>query len=232
MIGAAIRMRPSTRIHCVISLLSPTTKPLQGTRARHARSLLTTFDTYQHTPLHQSLSYNTQPSRKQVLNRAQPISQSPTASTRSQQAPSHSHSHPQTSRFSTKTSVMSSDDAYMSFLDKANADLNAGRASQQGTDTTRTETVDATTQIPTPLQSVDSYYISDTDEPFEPVALLWKGAKQGVWPNPGTALPLVLPSPYISTPYGSAMSLDGVLCPCACACACTLIWIMLIALCL
>ncbi|CAI7672375.1 unnamed protein product [Penicillium pancosmium] len=89
---------------------------------------------------------------------------------------------------------MSSSDAYMSFLDKANADLNAGRATQQGTDTTRTETVDATTQIPTPLQSVDSYYISDTDEPFEPVALLWKGAKQGVWPSPDQLSGLISPN--------------------------------------
>jgi len=79
-----------------------------------------------------------------------------------------------------------SDDAYMSFLDKANADLNAGLKTQQGTEPNGTETVDATTQIPTPLQSVDSYYISDTDEPFEPVSLFWKGAKQGTWPSPGT----------------------------------------------
>lgn len=79
-----------------------------------------------------------------------------------------------------------SDDAYMSFLDKANADLNAGLKTQQGTEPNRTETVDTTTQIPTPLQSVDSYYISDTDEPFEPVSLSWKGAKQGIWPSPGT----------------------------------------------
>lgn len=79
-----------------------------------------------------------------------------------------------------------SDDAYMSFLDKANADLNAGLKTQQGTEPNRTETVDTTTQIPTPLQSVDSYYISDTDEPFEPVSLSWKGAKQGTWPSPGT----------------------------------------------
>jgi hypothetical protein len=97
---------------------------------------------------------------------------------------------------------MSSDDAYMSFLDKANADLNTGRATQQGTDTTRTETVHATTQIPTPLQSVDSYYISDTDEPFEPVALLWKGAQQGVWPSPGTTLPLFSLDPTYLRPMG------------------------------
>lgn len=81
---------------------------------------------------------------------------------------------------------MSSDDAYMSFLDKANADLNAGHTSQQGAASVRTETVDANVQIPAPLQSVDVFYVSDTDEPFEPVALRWEGAKRGVWPSPGT----------------------------------------------
>ncbi len=82
---------------------------------------------------------------------------------------------------------MSSDDAYMSFLDKANADLNAGRAQQQGaSQTARTETVDANTKIPASLLSVDAYYVSDADEPFEPVALRWEGASKGVWPNAGT----------------------------------------------
>lgn len=84
---------------------------------------------------------------------------------------------------------MSSDDAYMSFLDKANADLNAGRsqATQQGAaETARTETVDANTQVPAALTSVDAYYVSDADEPFEPVALHWEGASKGDWPSPGT----------------------------------------------
>jgi hypothetical protein len=81
---------------------------------------------------------------------------------------------------------MSSDDAYMSFLDKANADLNAGRPQQGATETARTETVDANTQVPKPLQSVDAYYVSDADEPFEPVALKWEGASKGDWPSPGT----------------------------------------------
>lgn len=90
---------------------------------------------------------------------------------------------------------MASDDAYTSFLDKANADLNAGRAPQQGAGSVRTETVDATVKIPTALQSVDAYYISDTDEPFEPVVLRWEGATKGVWPSAG-----MFPS------YGSSLS--------------------------
>lgn len=80
---------------------------------------------------------------------------------------------------------MSSDDAYTSFLEKANADLNAGRA-QPGSDNARTETVDTNVQVPQALQIVDAYYISDADEPFEPVALKWDGARKGDWPNAGT----------------------------------------------
>ncbi|KAI9368591.1 hypothetical protein BJX61DRAFT_537138 [Aspergillus egyptiacus] len=80
---------------------------------------------------------------------------------------------------------MSSDDAYMAFLNKANADLDSGRSQQatQQSSSARTETVDVNVSIPTPLTSVDAYYVSETDEPFEPVALRWEGAKNGVWPD-------------------------------------------------
>jgi len=78
-----------------------------------------------------------------------------------------------------------SDDAYSSFLDKANSDLKAGR-SQQGADTARTETIGVNVKVPAPLQSVDAYYISDTDEPFEPVAFKWERASKGIWPSAGT----------------------------------------------
>lgn len=90
---------------------------------------------------------------------------------------------------------MSSDDAYMTFLKKANSDIDADRFSQQGASSVRTETVDASVQVPAPLQSVDEYYISETDEPFEPVALRWEGAKRGTWPNAGT-LWLAVTLPY------------------------------------
>ncbi|KAJ5112631.1 hypothetical protein N7532_000676 [Penicillium argentinense] len=94
---------------------------------------------------------------------------------------------------------MASDDSYMAFLNKANADVDAGRnAPAQGTDTARTETVDATTQIPKPLQSVDYYYISETDEPFEPVALIWNDAKQGIWPSPDQLSSLISPNTDLS----------------------------------
>ncbi|KAL2837282.1 hypothetical protein BJY01DRAFT_251521 [Aspergillus pseudoustus] len=85
---------------------------------------------------------------------------------------------------------MSSDADYLSFLDKASSDLKAGRA-QAGTQSSdssytaaaRTETVDVNVKVPTRLTSVDAYYISDTDEPFEPVALKWEGAQKGNWPD-------------------------------------------------
>jgi hypothetical protein len=92
---------------------------------------------------------------------------------------------------------MSSDDAYMSFLDKANADLNTARAQQsQQSSGVRTETVDVGVQIPAPLKSVDAYYISETDEPFEPVTLRWEGANKGTWPGPGKCIPMTVIIPW------------------------------------
>jgi len=78
---------------------------------------------------------------------------------------------------------MASDDAYMSFLDKANADV-SGDQSQQGA-SVKTETVHSSLSVPKALKSVDAYYVSETDEPFEPVALKWDGAAKGAWPSPG-----------------------------------------------
>jgi hypothetical protein len=91
-----------------------------------------------------------------------------------------------------------SDDAYSSFLDKANSDLNAGR-SQQGGSTARTETVHTNVKVPAPLQSVDAYYISDTDEPFEPVAFKWEGASKGKWPSADQLSSLISPSADLSS---------------------------------
>lgn len=88
-----------------------------------------------------------------------------------------------TRSFTTSTYTMASDDAYMSFLDKANADV-SGDNSQQGS-SVKTETVHSSVSVPKALQSVDVYYVSDTDEPFEPVALKWDGAAKGAWPSAG-----------------------------------------------
>lgn len=87
-----------------------------------------------------------------------------------------------------------SDDNYLSFLDKANADRDAGQQQQQQSQSqSQTRTLDADAQIPASLTSVDAYYISDTDEPFEPVVLRWDGAAEGSWP--GSCMSLL--SPYI-----------------------------------
>ncbi|KAE8371627.1 hypothetical protein BDV26DRAFT_286622 [Aspergillus bertholletiae] len=93
-----------------------------------------------------------------------------------------------------------SDDAYMDFLNKANADLNAARAEQlQDPSTVRTETVDMGVRVPAPLTSVDAYYISETDEPFEPVALRWEGASSGIFPDPSHLSSLISPSADLSS---------------------------------
>lgn len=68
--------------------------------------------------------------------------------------------------------TMSSDDAYNSFLDQANQDTGASKASTKSSSAT-TKAVD--TEVPAPLQEVEQYYTSETDEPFEPVSLKWSG---------------------------------------------------------
>ncbi len=65
-----------------------------------------------------------------------------------------------------------SDDAYSSFLDKANQDTGASKASTQSKPVS-TKAVD--TEVPATLQGVEQYYVSEADEPFEPVSLKWGG---------------------------------------------------------
>ncbi|KAJ5375718.1 hypothetical protein N7517_007724 [Penicillium concentricum] len=93
---------------------------------------------------------------------------------------------------------MSSDDSYMAFLNKANADSSGSQAPQQGAGTVKTETVHSSLSVPKPLQSVDAYYISDTDEPFEPVALKWDGAAKGSWPSADQLSSLISPDTDLS----------------------------------
>jgi len=65
---------------------------------------------------------------------------------------------------------MSTDDDYASFLDKANQDTGSSKPSQKDTKFAATKAVD--TDVPAPLQKLgDAFYTSDTDEPFEAVAL-------------------------------------------------------------
>jgi len=67
---------------------------------------------------------------------------------------------------------MAADEDYASFLEKANQDTGSKRASTQSK-TVRTRAVD--TEIPPSLLDVEEYYVSDADEPFEPVSLKWDG---------------------------------------------------------
>ena len=66
---------------------------------------------------------------------------------------------------------MSSDADYAAFLDKANQDT--GAVSAQKAQKVGTKSVD--TAVPKSLESIEEYYISDADEPFEPVALKFEG---------------------------------------------------------
>jgi hypothetical protein len=74
------------------------------------------------------------------------------------------------------TRTMSSDADYASFLDKANQDT--GAAQQQSSSSAKksygTKSVD--TAVPKALEQVEEYYVSDADEPFEPVALAYNGS--------------------------------------------------------
>lgn len=70
---------------------------------------------------------------------------------------------------------MSSDDAYSAFLDQANQDTGASKASTKGSSPAETKTVN--TEVPALLQNVERFgtYTSEADEPFEPVSLKWDG---------------------------------------------------------
>lgn len=194
-------MRPLNKIHCVIPRFSRTTLQKAPALARSQPSNSRFHSLYVQTsaPRSRLLTPRASTRRRPYPSTIKPT-HSPTTSIQSSKPAIASQ--PPSSPFSTTSLTMSSDDAYMSFLDKANADLNAGRAAQQGGDTVRTETVDANVKVPKPLQSVDAYYISDSDEPFEPVALKWDGARKGDWPSPGTffLLPSLSPGCFLRVP--------------------------------
>lgn len=68
---------------------------------------------------------------------------------------------------------MSSDADYTAFLDKANQDT--APAESQDTNKKEYGTKSVNTAVPEALESIEEYYISDADEPFEPVALEFSG---------------------------------------------------------
>ncbi|OCK85716.1 hypothetical protein K432DRAFT_286185 [Lepidopterella palustris CBS 459.81] len=67
---------------------------------------------------------------------------------------------------------MSSDADYASFLDKANQDTGS-KASTQSKKAVGTKSVN--TAVPKALEKIEEYYVSDADEPFEPVSLKYDG---------------------------------------------------------
>lgn len=62
---------------------------------------------------------------------------------------------------------MSSDQDYEAFLNKANQDTGAQSSDDGGF--AQTKAVD--TSVPAALKKVDAFYMSESDEPFEPVAI-------------------------------------------------------------
>ena len=69
-------------------------------------------------------------------------------------------------------SPMASDEDYSNFLDKANQDTGASKASTQlKSKAVGTKSFDA--DVPNHLKGLEEYYISEADEPFEPVSLQW-----------------------------------------------------------
>ncbi|KAK2771823.1 hypothetical protein FQN53_004884 [Emmonsiellopsis sp. PD_33] len=91
-----------------------------------------------------------------------------------------------------------SDTAYLSFLDKANADLTAGQSAPATSTKPRpfqTKTIDDSQaqRVPAVLRDVRAEYESETDEPFEAVVLGWEGAGEGRWPGVDEFESLILP---------------------------------------
>lgn len=82
---------------------------------------------------------------------------------------------------------MSSDESYTSFLEKANQDIgdngaqetSASQNEQKGdSGFSATKAVDDDTEVPTVLKKLDAFYMSETDEPFEAVALKLEDEKK------------------------------------------------------
>ena len=65
-----------------------------------------------------------------------------------------------------------SDADYEAFLNKANAG-SGGDVQDQSKKSYGTKSVN--TAVPKTLEQIEEYYVSDSDEPFEPVALEFKG---------------------------------------------------------
>lgn len=82
--------------------------------------------------------------------------------------------------------MASSDDSYADFLDQANQDPNPGKASASSAPS---KAPASDRKIPQSLQKIDREYTTESDEPFEPVALKYEGKNlpsSGEWGSGGT----------------------------------------------
>lgn len=97
---------------------------------------------------------------------------------------------------------MSTDAEYEAFLEKANRDTRSGSAGKETAVTTSqaksSNLITVNTIVPTALQNVQEFLISDSDEPFEPVSLRWTEKKM---PSTGMCVCLIC---YIFFIVGSA----------------------------
>lgn len=75
------------------------------------------------------------------------------------------------------TGEMASDEDYAAFLDKANQDPNEGVAKGQSNGKIELKATDKGASVPEVLKKAtkDAFYVSDADEPFEPVCLKHSG---------------------------------------------------------
>ena len=72
---------------------------------------------------------------------------------------------------------MSTDAEYEAFLEKTNQDAKTGGNSMDTAEAApqsrSSSIITVNTAVPAALQDVEEYYMSDADEPFEPVSLKW-----------------------------------------------------------
>jgi hypothetical protein len=78
-----------------------------------------------------------------------------------------------------KNGEMASDEDYSAFLDKANQDPNEGTAKTQSKGKVELKAVDQGVKVPAGLKKAmsNAFYVSDADEPFEPVCLKFDSKK-------------------------------------------------------
>ncbi|KAI0832988.1 hypothetical protein F5Y06DRAFT_290339 [Hypoxylon sp. FL0890] len=82
----------------------------------------------------------------------------------------------------TRTFRMASNEDYMAFLDKANRDPSEGYTKPQSSSRQEFKATDDGAQIPAVIQEAtkDTFYVSDADEPFVPVYLVWDEGGKGL----------------------------------------------------